>query len=188
MQTEMRHQTVSRNVPNDVIYMAYHMVDRLHPDYFATDLISDILSNGNSSRMYQNLVQKEKMFTELDAYISGDFEPGLFVVSGKPRDGVSLGQAQQAIETELDRIKQELVSDYELEKVKNKLEANIVYGEMNYLTKAMNLATNQILQDAGLINSQVEGYRSVSREQILRVAQNIFRPENSSILHYLAKK
>jgi zinc protease len=187
-QTEMRAQTVFRNVPNDTIYMAWHMAGRLDSNYFAADLVSDVLSNGNSSRMYQNLVQREKLFTELDAYLSGDFEPGLFVVSGKPSDGISLETAQKAIERELDRMKQDLVSEYELEKVKNKLEANIVYGEMNYLTKAMNLATNEILQDANLINSQVESYRSVTREQIREVAQNIFRPENCSVLHYIANK
>ena len=187
-QTEIREQTVIRGVPNDAIYMAYHMSDRLDPMYYATDMVSDVLSNGNSSRMYLNLVQKEKLFTELDAYLSGDYEPGLFVVSGKPSDGVSLETARKAIERELDRMKQDRVPEYELEKVKNKVEANIVYGEMNYLTKAMNLATNEILHDASLINSQVESYRAVTSEQIQEVSQHIFRPENCSVLNYIAKK
>lgn len=187
-QTEVREQTVIREVPNDTIYMAYHMANRLDPMYYATDLVSDVLSNGNSSRMYQNLVQKEKLFTELDAYLSGDYEPGLFVVSGKPSNGISLETARKAIELELDRMKQDRVPDYELEKVKNKVEANIVYGEMNYLTKAMNLATNEILDDASLINSQVESYRSVTSEQIQLVSQRIFRPENCSVINYIAKK
>jgi len=147
-----------------------------------------VLSNGNSSRMYQNLVQKEKLFTELDAYLSGDYEPGLFVVSGKPSNGVSLETARKAIEVELDRMNQELVSEYELEKVKNKMEANIVYGEMNYLTKAMNLATNEILQDANLINTQSDSYHAVTPKHIQEVAQQLFRPENCSVINYLAKK
>jgi predicted Zn-dependent peptidase len=138
--------------------------------------------------MYVNLVQKQKLFTELDAYISGDYEPGLFVVSGKPTEGVSLEMAQKAIETELDRMKHERVADYELEKVKNKVEANIVYGEMNYLTKTMNLATNEILKDAALINAQVENYRAVTPTEIQEVAGKIFRTENCSVLHYIAKK
>jgi predicted Zn-dependent peptidase len=187
-QTEMREQTVVREVPSDAIYMAYHMSDRLDPKYYAADLVSDVLSNGNSSRMYVNLVQKEKIFTELDGYLSGDFEPGLFVVSGKPSDGISLETARKAIERELDRIKHDRVSEYELEKVKNKMEANIVYGEMNYLTKAMNLATNQVLSDASLINSLVESYRDVTPEKLQEVAQQIFRPENCSVLNYIAKK
>lgn len=188
IQTEIREQTVVRDVPNDAIYLAWHTTDRLDPMYYATDLISDVLSNGNSSRMYVNLVQKEKLFTELDAYLSGDYEPGLFVVSGKPSNGISLETARKAIERELDRMKQDLISEYELEKVKNKLEANIVYGEMNYLTKAMNLATNEILKDADLINSQVESYRSVTAAQIREVSQHILRSENCSVLNYIAKK
>jgi predicted Zn-dependent peptidase len=187
-QTEIREQTVIREVPNDTIYMAYHMSDRIDPKYYATDMVSDVLSNGNSSRMYLNLVQKEKIFTELDAYLSGDYEPGLFVVSGKPSNGVSLETARKAIERELDRMKQDRVPEYELEKVKNKVEANIVYGEMNYLTKAMNLATNEILDDASLINAQVENYRAITSEQIQQVSQQIFRPENCSVLNYIAKK
>jgi predicted Zn-dependent peptidase len=187
VQTAMREQTVERQVPSDAIYMAWHMGGRLNREYYATDLVSDILSNGNSSRMYVNLVQKEKLFSELDAYLSGDFEPGLFVVSGKPSDGISIEQARNAIERELDRMKQELVSAYELEKVKNKVEANIVYGEMNYLTKAMNLATNEVLQDANLINTQVENYRAVTPEAIQLAAQRIFRNENCSVINYLAK-
>ena len=188
VQTEIREQSVVRDVPNDTIYMAYHMTDHLDPKYYATDLLSDILSNGNSSRLYQTLVQKKKLFTELDAYLSGDYEPGLFVVSGKPSDGISLKTARMEIERELDQIKQEKVTEYELEKVKNKVEANIEYSEMNYLTKAMNLATNEILQDAGLINSQSDFYRSVTSTQIQEVANQIFRPENCSVLYYNAKK
>ncbi|HET6558620.1 MAG TPA: pitrilysin family protein [Prolixibacteraceae bacterium] len=187
-QTEMRVQTVERNVPNNTLYLAYHMPDHLDPKYYAIDLVSDILSSGNSSRMYINLVQKEKLFTELDAYLSGDFEPGLFVISGKPSDGVSLDKAHKAIYRELDRMKQERVSDYEFEKVKNKVEANIEYSEMNYLTKAMNLATNEIMQDASLINSQVDLYRSVTAAQIQEISQQIFRAENCSVLNYIAKK
>ncbi len=187
-QTALRELSVERDVPNDTIYMAWHMSDRLAPNYYATDLISDVLSNGNSSRMYVNLVQKEKIFTELDSYLSGDYEPGLFVVTAKPSDGVSLETARKVIDRELDRMKQERVSEYELEKVKNKVEANIVYGELNYLTKAMNLATNEILQDADLINTQIESYRAVTTQQIQDVSQTIFRPENCSILNYIAKK
>ena len=188
LQTEMREQTVERNVPSNALYLAYHMSDHLSPMYYATDLMSDVLSSGNSSRLYQNLVQKDKLFTELDAYLSGDFDPGLFLISGKISNGVSLEAARKAIDREIERMKQERVSEYELEKVKNKVEANIEYSEMNYLTKAMNLATNEILQDANLINSQVDLYRSVSTAQIQEAAQQIFRAENCSVLNYIAKK
>lgn len=187
-QTQMRELSVERDVPNSTIYMAYHMADHLDPNYYAVDLISDILSSGNSSRLYLDLVQKKKLFTELDAYLSGDFEPGLFIISGKPSDGVSLEKARIAIDNELDKMKQIKVTEYELEKVKNKVEANMEYSEMNYLTKAMNLATNEIMYDANLINSQINLYRSVTVDQIQQVSQQIFRADNCSVLNYIAKK
>lgn len=188
VQTQMRELSVERDVPNSTIYMAYHMADHLDSNYYAVDLISDILSSGNSSRLYLDLVQKRKLFTELDAYLSGDFEPGLFIISGKPSDGVSLETARKAIEDELDKMKQIKVTEYELDKVKNKVEANMEYSEMNYLTKAMNLATNQIMHDANLINSQIDFYRSVTTDQIRQVSQQIFRADNCSVLNYIAKK
>lgn len=188
VQTQMRELSVERDVPNSTIYLAYHMADHLDPNYYAVDLISDILSSGNSSRLYLDLVQKRKLFTELDAYLSGDFEPGLFIISGKPSDGVSLEKARIAIDNELDKMKQFKVTEYELEKVKNKVEANMEYSEMNYLTKAMNLATNEIMHDAHLINSQIELYRSVTIDQIQQVSQQIFRADNCSVLNYIAKK
>lgn len=188
IQTHVRELSVERDVPNSTIYMAYHMADHLDPNYYAVDLISDILSSGNSSRLYLDLVQKKKLFTELDAYLSGDFEPGLFIISGKPSDGVSLETAHKAINEELDKMKQIKVTEYELEKVKNKVEANMEYSEMNYLTKAMNLATNQIMHDATLINSQIDFYRSVTTDQIRQVSQQIFHADNCSVLNYIAKK
>ncbi|MGE5395303.1 MAG: M16 family metallopeptidase [Candidatus Saccharibacteria bacterium] len=188
VQTQIRELSVERDVPNSTIYLAYHMADHLDPNYYAVDLISDILSSGNSSRLYLDLVQKKKLFTELDAYLSGDFEPGLFIISGKPSDGISLETAHKAIDEELDKMKQIKVTEYELEKVKNKVEANMEYSEMNYLTKAMNLATNQIMYDANLINSQIDFYRSVTTDQIMQVSQQIFRAENCSVLNYIAKK
>ena len=186
-QTVIREQTVERDVPANALYMAFHMDGKLGDDFYTTDLISDVLSNGNSSRMYQNLVQKKKLFSELDAYISGDFDPGLFVVSGKLSSGVGHEEGRQAVELELDRIRQEMVDPYELEKVKNKVEANLVYSEMNYLTKATNLAVDEILLDAGLINKQADHYRAVTKERIQEVAQKIFVPENCSILNYRMK-
>lgn len=188
VQTQMRELSVERDVPNSTIYLAYHMADHLDPNYYAVDLISDILSSGNSSRLYLDLVQKRKLFTELDAYLSGDFEPGLFIISGKPSDGISLEKARIAIDNELDKMKQFKVTEYELEKVKNKVEANMEYSEMNYLTKAMNLATNEIMHDAHLINSQIDLYRSVTIDQIQQVSQQIFRADNCSVLNYIAKK
>ena len=188
MQTAYREKTVVREVPNDALYMAFHMADRLHPDYYVADMISDILSDGNSSRLYQRLVQENRIFTSLDAYISGDYDPGLFIFSGKPSDGITLEQARVELEKEIELIKNTPVDEKELEKVKNKFEANIIYSEISYLNKAQNLATFEVLKDAEIINAQMDSYRAVTVDDIQRVASHIFVPENCSVLYYRAKK
>ena len=93
-QTEERRLTVERNVPLDSLFMAYHMPAHCHPDYYAFDILSDVLSNGRSSRLNQRLVQQKQLFSSIDAYISGSVDAGLFHISGKPSAGVTLEQAE----------------------------------------------------------------------------------------------
>ena len=187
VQTAYRFQEVKKDVPLDAIYMAWHMCDRLSPEFHTTDLISDVLSNGQSSRLFRRLVIEQQLFTELDAYISGDTDAGLFIVSGKLNPEVTHAQAQEAIEKEIAIISKEPVSKLELEKVKNKVEANLLYSEINYLTKAMNLANYEILGNADMINSQAQAYREVTSEKLLSVAQKIFVKSNQSVIHYHKK-
>jgi len=164
------------------------MHERTNPGFFATDLISDILASGKSSRLYQNLVQEKRLFSELNAYLTGDIDPGLFVIAGKLIDGVQMESAEQEILNELDRIKQNSIPERELEKVKNKIESSLVFEETNILNKAMSLAYNELLGDAGNINLEIEKYRAVTTDDILKVADNIFSQNNCSTLYYRSKK
>ncbi len=185
-QTAYREKTVERRVPDTAIYLAFHMDDHRNRNYYISDLISDLLSGGNSGRLYQKLVKEERLFAELDAYVSGDHEEGLFLISGKLSKNVSLEQAGKAIREELDRIRQDIVPENELEKVKNKIEANHVLAQMNYLNIAQELAAWENIERAELINQQLEIYRSVSAEDIREKACELFRTENCSQLNYLA--
>jgi predicted Zn-dependent peptidase len=180
-------QTVERDVPLDTLYKVYHMCDRLHEDYYATDLISDVLSNGKSARLVQRLVKEKALFSNLNAYITGDIDAGLFMVVGTLNKGISFEEAEQAIEVELDLMKHEAVEAKELEKVVNKLEASLVFGEINILNKAMNLAYFELLGDASMINDESEKYRKVTPKKIQDVATELFRKENCSTLYYKAK-
>ena len=188
VQTSKRFLEVESKVPANALYAAFHMDSRMGPDYHATDLVSDILSNGKSSRLHKKLVNEKRLFNELDAYISGDTDAGLFMVSGKLTPGTDHKTAETAILNELHRLSEELIPERELEKVKNKVESNLVYGEINYLNKAMNLSSYEILGDASLINKQVDLYRAVTKEDLSKVASQIFNPENCSVIHYHAKK
>jgi predicted Zn-dependent peptidase len=187
-QTEERTLTVERDVPVDAIYKAYHMCSRYDKEYYAVDLISDILSRGNSSRMHNALIKDKKLFSDISAYVMGDFDKGLFVISGKLTKGITMEEADAAINAELDKIKKEAVNADELIKVKNKTEASHVFGEVDVLNKATNLAVSELLGDAAMINYEVEKYLAVTADQILEQANIIFRKENCSTLYYKAKK
>src|SRR3989339_714060 len=183
-QTEARKEIVQRPVPVNAIYQAFHMCGRNHDDYYATDLISDILSNGKSSRMNQKLVKEQKFFSSISAYITGDVDPGLFIVNGNLNPGVTFEQAETAIRQELDHLMHGKVEENELAKVKNKVEANLVYSEINIMNKAMNLAYFEHLGDASIINQETQKYQQVNPVDIQRVARNIFQNSNCSTLNY----
>lgn len=187
VQTEFRSLTVERDVPYDAIYLSFHMDRKLGDDYYATDLLSDILSSGNSSRLYRKLIVEDGLFSELDAYISGDVDPGLFSVAGKLIEGMTMEQAEKAIWDELDKMKNTLVDAVELQKVINKVEANLIYSEIGYLNKAMALAAFELLGDASLINTQGDNYRKVTPEKLRDLANRLFTRENCSTLYYKKK-
>lgn len=186
-QTEERRLVVERNVPLDALFMAFHMCDHLHPDYYAYDILSDILSNGRSSRLNQRLVQEKQLFSTIDAYISGTVDAGLFHIAGKPAAGVSLETAEKAVWDELELLKQEFVGEQELEKVKNKFESTQIFGNINYLNVATNLAWFELLGRAEDMETEVKRYRSVTIEQLQQVAQTAFRKENGVVLYYKSK-
>jgi predicted Zn-dependent peptidase len=188
LQVAPRFLEVERDVPSSALYKVYHMTDRLGKSYHATDMLSDILSNGKSSRLYRNLVQEQRLFTDINAYLSGDIDPGLFVFSGKLNEGVSFERAEKAINEEIARVIDERIDDYELEKVKNKYESSIVFGETSILNKAMNLGYYQMLGNASMINTEVECYRAVEAQEISATAAALFTENNSSTLRYIAKK
>ena len=185
-QTAVRRKTVERKVPVDAIYMAFHMSNRMHPDYYVYDMITDILSNGRSSRFIQSLVQEQKLFTSIDAYISGSLDEGLLHVTGKPVEGASLEQAEEAIWKELEKMKTVPVSEQELEKVKNRYESEQIFNNINYLNVATNLAFFELTGKAEDINEEVGKYRAVTAEQIQTTSTRCFVPENCSILYYKA--
>jgi zinc protease len=187
-QTEARSLTVERDVPLDSIYKAYHMCSKMDDDYPVVDLMSDVLSNGNSSRLYQTLVKEQQLFSEINAFLTGDEDGGLFVVTGKLIQGVKMEVAEDAILEQLNTMKVDLVSENELQKVKNKVESLIAFTEMRIQERALNLAYAEHLGDINLVNNDILRYRAVTPEQIRNSAQEILKPENCSTLYYHSKK
>ncbi|TWJ00703.1 putative Zn-dependent peptidase [Mucilaginibacter frigoritolerans] len=187
-QHDERRSTVTAKVPLNDVYIAFQMGARLDKSYYAAELISDILSRGNSSRLYRNLVKEKELFSEVHAYMSGSLDKGMFVFEGKPLENVSTETAEAAIWEELERIKTELIPADELIKVKNKIESTMIFSEMALLDKAMNLASFELLGDADLLNHETGKYLAVTAEEIKNLSNEIFRRDNSSTLIYLAEK
>ena len=187
-QHEERRETVTAKVPLNDVYIAFQMEGRMDEHYYVTELMSDILSRGHSSRLYRTLVKERQIFSEVHAYITGSLDTGMFVFEGKPLEGISIEQAEAAIWDELEKIKTGEIPADELTKVKNKTESTMIFSEMSLLDKGMNLAWYELLGDADLLNHETDRYLKVTAADIKQQANKLFRKNNSSTLIYLAEK
>lgn len=185
-QEEARAIELRADVPVNAIYKAFHMSSKLGADYYADDLISDILSRGDSSRFYLELVKKKKIFSSVNAYVSGDMEEGLFIIDGKLSEGVDMKKAEDEIQLVLEDLQNTQIDDNEMTKLKNKMESTILFSRLSNLDKAINFCYYELLGDANLFNNELTNYCSVSKEKIQERAKSIFRKENCSSLYYYA--
>lgn len=177
---------VSGKVPSSALYMAFHMPGRGDERYHTTDLLSDVLGRGKSSRLYNDLVLDKKLFHSLSAHVTGSLDPGLFMIEGKLSSGVSLDQAEEAVWDLIGQFKKEGLSEEELTKVKNKAESTLVFSEVELLNRAMNLAFAANMGDPELVNREVEVLQAVGCEDVLAQADNVLDEANASVLRYEA--
>ncbi len=187
-QTEARVVEVERDVPATTITIAFHIGGRFTDDCFTADLISDLLAGGDSGRMNQRLVKELRLFASVNCYITGDIDPGMLLFTGQLLPTTTVEQAQEAIWTEIERLKVEAASDYEIEKVKNKFEANTLFGEINVMNKAMNLGYYEMAGALSIINSEVDIYRSIDAGRIQEFSSRLLCREYSSTLIYRKKE
>ncbi|GAB3232058.1 pitrilysin family protein [Hymenobacter seoulensis] len=186
-QTEARFLEIVADVPLSALYKVYHMPGRSEAGYYDADLLSDVVGRGKSSRLYQQLVKERPLFNSISASVMGSFEPGLLVISGKLNGGVTLEEADAAVEAVLAEIRATEVPVEELEKVKNQAEASIVFSEIELLNRAMNLAFSKLLGDADLVNQESAKVQAVTPAKVLAAAQEVLRPDNCSTLYYRAQ-
>ncbi len=186
-QERMCRKKVVRPVPENALYMVFHMGGRLDADYFPCDVISDVLSNGYSGRLLQRLVKEKKLFTKIDAFISGSEHPGLFQIHARVAPGVTFEAAEAAVWQELDELKNTLVPAPEMEKVKNRFESEFHFRNLGGENLSNNLALAELRGDARLHLKEVESYRAVTAEQVQQTARELFRRGNASVLHYAKK-
>ena len=184
-QLEKHSETVKTAIPADAIFLGFHTEGRIHDDYYASDILSDILSGGRSSRFYQRLYKKSNLFSRIEAYISGTADPGLFIIEGKMPEHRTVQEGIDAIWKELEDIKQNGIQERELEKVKHKIESSLYFSEVNVLNKAISLAFFEWLGDASMINQQAAKYNSITQADVQRLANQLFTEENCNELIYL---
>jgi len=186
-QMEARILDVSAKVPLNAIYRTYHMVAKDHADYWATDLISDILGRGKSSRLYEALVKKKEIFNSINAYVTGSVEPGLVVVGGTLNQGISVEQGDEEVGRVIEQLVQGGITKEELVKVKNQAEASHVFDEMELTGRALNLAIATLMGNPDLVNQEAAKIASVSIEDTKRLIPAVFKKENSCTLYYRAE-
>lgn len=185
-QQEARKKVVKADVPLDALYKCWHMDSRLEKGYFAADLLTEILGGGGSSRLFQYLVKEKKYFSNIECYHMGTVEAGLLTIEGKLVKGVSIEEADKAIEEQLELLMREGVTEKELEKVKNKTEAAIAFEDMSVMAKANSIAFYELLGDAALFNTDREKYFAITADDMLQYSRTIFDPRNSNTLYYLS--
>lgn len=184
-QAEERRMTVNRDVPADALYKMWHTCGRLGNDFQTLDLLTDILAGGESGRLNTVLVREKKLFSEINAYVTSDIDPGLLMLHGNVMKDVSIETAEQAVNELLDNLKRpgSLPSD-ELEKVKNRFESSTVFSNTSALNKAINLSFFELLGKPDMINTEIEIYRNVNAEMIEDAARRYLDSSNCSTLYY----
>lgn len=185
-QTAPRFLEVKANVPLDALYKCWHIYPRTDDRYYTADLISDILSGGASSRLYQNLVKEKQLFSNIDCYHMGSTDAGIMVIEGKLVKGVDIKDADAAVNAELKKLQEEGIAATELEKVKNKTESAMAFEDMSVMNRAASIAMYELLGDAELMNKELGKYRAVTAEKIAEQCKIIFDENNCSTMYYLS--
>lgn len=183
-QKEPRMMEVAEPVPLDALYKCWHIASRLDKRYYVAEIISEILGGGASSRLFQSLVKEQQLFSSIECSHMGSIDPGLLYVSGKLLKGISLETAEDAVIAELEKMKTELISNVELEKVKNKTESVLAFEDISLMNRANSLANYELLGDANLMNTELESYKAVTREEIMEECKRVFVDTNCSTLYY----
>jgi len=186
-QTASRLLEVEADVPLDAFFKNWHIAPRLNKGYYTADLISDILSGGGSSRLYQALVKEKQLFSQIDCYHMGSIDAGLLTIDGKLVKGVKMEDAEKAVQEEVEKMKTDLVSEAELQKVKNKTESMIAFEDMTIMNRANSLALYELLGDAEMMNTELERYQQITVEDIKEASNEIFDEANSNTMHYFSK-
>jgi zinc protease len=179
-----RRLKVQANVPLDAIFISFLSASRYELNYYADDMLSDILAEGEAARLYQRLVKEQQIFTEIDAYTTETLDAGMFVIEGKIAENQTFETAEQAIWTELNALKNEKLTHHEWQKLQNRVEHNLAFGEISSVNKAINLGFYAAINDLPRINQEADFYKQINPDFLQNYAQKLFNPQNTVTLLY----
>jgi predicted Zn-dependent peptidase len=186
-QTSARKLEIFADVPLDALYKCWHIYPRIDSRYYAADLITEILGGGGSSRLYQSLVKEQQLFSNIECHHTGSVDTGLLTIEGKLVKGVNIIDAEEAVNKQLEKLKQENVQEEELQKVKNKTESMLAFEDMSVMNRANSLAFYELLGDANLMNTELQRYYNVTVGDIHEESNKIFQEDHCSTLYYVSK-
>ncbi len=186
-QQEARKQEVTADVPLDAFYRCYPIYERLDERYYVTDIITDLLAGGHSSRLYQSLVKRQKIFSQVNCFHYGSLDAGMLTIEGRLVKGVKMREAEKAIDEEIQKLTEDETSEQELRKIKNRIESLIAFEDIGLLSRCSNLAFYELLGDAAMMNEEFMRYEEVTTNDVLRISREIFQPAHSNTLYYFAK-
>lgn len=187
VQEEYRELTLERDVPSDAFYYAFKMVGRNHKDYYTTDVLSDILGRDKSARLFVRLKKELQLVSDINCYITGSFDTGLLIITGKLNEGITFEQLDAALWELLETLKGEIIDQKELNKILLKIRTTKEFDDQGILNRAMNLCVHELLGDANGINEENEKYLSINAEHIYNIANEILKKTNCSLLKVKAK-
>jgi zinc protease len=182
VQTAFKEKTIIRKVPSKAFYYAFKMVGRIDEDYYVSDVISDILGQDKSARLYLKLKKELQLVSSINAYITGSIDPGLLIITGKLNDGISFEELDEELWKILDELKAERIPESELQKVIAKIRTAKEFQEQGLLNRAMNLSVHELMGDANGINEEQEHYKRIDPNAIHRVANLVLQRKNCSLL------
>lgn len=186
--TENRFVKIEKDVPNDMLYKSWLMCERDANDYFAFDLLSDILGTGKSSVLYKKFVIEDQLFTDISASVTGTADKGLFLIGGRPTNGVSIEKADAVLSDFLATFNFSNSLNYNLQKVQNNAESIIMEKNIKVEDRANSLAVGEFYSCADDYADEASHYFEVSEQQIRKIYDNIFKQNFCNTLYYVAKK
>jgi predicted Zn-dependent peptidase len=169
-----------------MVVQAYHIPAQGTPEYYAVDMLNILLSNGESSRLNRAMVEEQQLSLYCGAFTFNLEDPGLTLAFGLANMGVDPKTLEDGMNKEFDKVKEELVTEKEFEKLKNQIESTFVSSNSSMAGIAESLANyHTYFGNANLINTEIERYMKVTREDLRAAARKYYTPENRVVLYFL---